>query len=239
MIRVHEANTAWWGQPVGIITDAAWFDQDEAAQQKALAPYAWVEFKAPLVSAPPALELCRAGFALTDMQMNFRISLSNLESSPSLAAYQCRAATDEAFIIRQEDVRTFEHERYLQIPGVSHDMLNRRYVNWANEIISRHPESCLRLTYQGQVQGWFLSEPEGSSINLVLAMLSANASVSGQHLYHRALLDYAQRGIRMGKAAFSARNTSVLNIYSQLGAKFTSPTGCWLWVRVASQSGIR
>jgi hypothetical protein len=234
MIRTHESNTSWWSQPVAIITDSAWFDQDEAARQESLAPYAWAEFKAPLVTAPSALGLCRAGFALTDVQMNFRIGLGSIADSPSLAAYKCRDAVEEPFVIGADDARTFEHERFLQIPGMTHEMLSRRYVNWANDVIAKHPEWCLRLTHQGQTQGWFLSESNGSSVHLVLAMLSATATVSGQHLYHRALREYARRGATIGHAAFSVRNTPVLNIYSQLGAKFTPPTGSWLWVRPTS-----
>ena len=234
MIRTHDSNTAWWGQSVAIVTDAAWFQQDTAVREQSLAPYAWAEFSAPLATAPTALELCRAGFALTDVQMNFRIGLGHIANSPSLATYECCTARDAPFVIGLEDMRTFEHERFLQIPGMTHERLNIRYVNWANDIIAKHPEWCLRLTQQGQTQGWFLSESKGSSVHLVLAMLSANATVSGQLLYHRALREYAARGASLGHAAFSVRNTPVLNIYAQLGAKFTQPTGCWLWVRVAS-----
>lgn len=234
MIHTHESNSAWWGQPVGIITDAAWFDLDVATREKSLSSYAWVEFKADINAAPPERKINQAGFMCSDVQMNFRIGLNHLSETPSLDAYQCHSAADEAFVIKEGDIRSFEHERYLQIPGVTHEMLNRRYVTWANEILKRSPETCVRLMYEGQTQGWFLSEPEGSSIGLVLAMLSENAAVSGQHLYHRALLHYAQIGFIMGKAAFSVRNTSVLNIYSQLGARFTSPTGCWLRVRTST-----
>lgn len=233
MIRLHESNTAWLGRPAGIVTDGAWFELDSAVREAALAPYSWVEFKAPMHSAPPALLLFRAGFLLADVQMNFRIRLAELSGSPSLDEYDCRSAADEPFTVEPGEARAFEHERFLALPGVTPAQLDFRYVAWARELITRHPEWSLRLTRRGRTQGWFLSEPCGAGVHLVLAMLSAEATISGQHLYHRSLLEYARRGASLGHAAFSAGNSAVLNIYSQLGARFTAPTGCWLWVRPA------
>jgi hypothetical protein len=230
MIKKHDLNSAWWGKPVAIITDVAWFDQPSRSQQESLACYAWAEFKAPLVTAPPARHFLRAGFALTDTQVNFRIRLGSIKDSPSLSAYECRSAVDQPFSVDPENMRPFAHERFSQIPGVTEALLTSRYGKWSNEILARHPEWCLQLTHQGRVQGWFLSEPDGPNLHLVLAILSADAEVSGQHLYHRALVEYAKRGASIGHAAFSVTNTSVLNIYAQLGARFLPPTGCWIWI---------
>ena len=229
MIRAHEANTAWWGRPVAIITDPAWFDLDDAARRATLESYAWAEFKAPLGSAPPAPRLARAGFLLSDVQVNFRLSLGDVPDSPSLAGFTCRSAAECSFDIGPNDLRAFEHERFLQLPGVTAGCLSRRYAGWAGDLLTRHPEWCLRLELQGETQGWFLSEPGGPGLHLTLAMLSSRATVSGHHLYHRALREYAERGASVGYAAFSVRNTAVLNTYSRLGARFLAPDGCWLW----------
>ncbi len=229
MIKTHEANTAWWGSPVGLVTDAAWFDLSESERTQSLKPYAWAEFKAPLNSAPRAIDLCRAGFAWTDIQINFRISLTNVPDSPSLAQYDCISAAEQPFKLCAGDIRTFEHERFLQLPGVTSEMLNARYMKWANALIAANPQTCMRLLLNGKTQGWFLSERNGGSVGLTLAMLAANAVASGQHLYQRAIREYAKSDGKVGQAAFSVRNTPVLNIYANLGAKFTAPTGVWMW----------
>jgi hypothetical protein len=231
MIKTHEANSAWWGEPVGLITDAAFFDLDAAAQREALDRFAFVEFKSPLESAPSTLLAARAGFTMIDVQINFRIALKQVPPSASLAGYECRSASEEPFRIEHGDVRAFEHERFLRIPGITHEKLNARYVNWANEIIARNPDWCLRLSHEGRGQGWFLSEPTDSTLCLTLAMLADGAMVSGQHLYQCAMNEYATRGAGIGHASFSVRNTPVLNIYARLGAKFTPATGVWLWLK--------
>jgi hypothetical protein len=61
-------------------------------------------------------------------------------------------------------------------------------------------------------------------------MLAKDAVVSGMLLYHKACLEFAQRGHRLGEASFSVTNTAVHNIYAMLGARFLAPVGQWLWI---------
>ena len=41
MIRLHEFNTKWWGQPAGIIDDAGFFSLPAPARRQALEPFQW------------------------------------------------------------------------------------------------------------------------------------------------------------------------------------------------------
>jgi hypothetical protein len=229
MIRENSHNTAWWGKPVAVVEDAAFFALAPAARQVALQAYAWAEFKSPLVSAPPFLQLAEAGFTLVDMQIGFRLMLGAVPDSPSLADLVCQFADQTHFEVGSGEMRSFEHERFLQIPGASEERLAQRYVRWSNQLVREHPEWCLRVLYQGRVQGWFLASLTNQGLHLALAMLSKTAQVSGLHLYQKAIRAYATKGARIGFASFSVRNTAVLNIYSQLGARFTSAEGVWLW----------
>jgi hypothetical protein len=235
MIRVHEANSRWWGSPVGIVTDPAFFDLESPQREALLDPYSWVEFKAALPIAPAAMLLQRAGFAWTDVQIDFRIALQAIPHSPSLEQYECLSAAEEPFTVTARDVRSFQHERFLQLPGASRELLDARYAAWANELVSRDPAWCLRVSLGGRTQGWFLAEPKGSTLALTLAMLAADATASGHHVYQRCLRDFARRGGTVGIAAFSIRNTPVLNIYASLAARFTTTTGVWIWVAQRSE----
>ena len=58
-------------------------------------------------------------------------------------------------------------------------------------------------------------------------MLHTDAKITGMHLYHKALLAYAERGHRLGGAGFSVYNTLVHNIYANLGARFLSTEDFW------------
>jgi hypothetical protein len=229
MIREHSHNTAWWGKPVATVDDAAFFALAPAAREAALQPYAWAEFKAPLASAPPFLHLADSGFTLVDVQMGFRLMLEAIPDSPSLANLACEFADQAHFEIETDEPRDFEHERFLQIPGVDRKRLAQRYARWSNQLVSEHPGWCLRVLFQRKVQGWFLACMTDRGLYLALAMLSRAAEVSGLHLYQKAVRAYAAKGARLGFASFSVSNTAVLNIYSQLGARFTPAEGIWLW----------
>ncbi len=231
MIKENSYNTAWWGEPVGTIDDPSFFLGDCAETRAALDPFSWVEFKAPLAAAPSSFLLHKHGFALVDVQLPFRLGLKTLPVSASVAALTCPSAREESFVIEPKAVRSFEHERFQQLPGCTIEKLNERYARWANQLASEQPDWCLCVRHQGQAQGWFLSRRTEKGLWLILAMLAADAVVSGAHVYQKALQTYADLGVAVGYAAFSVRNTPVLNVYSQLGAKFLPPEGQWLWVR--------
>ena len=75
-----------------------------------------------------------------------------------------------------------------------------------------------------------LSQATPSGLDLTLAVSSRNAKVSGLLLYQACLSAYERAGHRIGFASFSIRNSPVHNIYANLGARFTSSMGIWLWV---------
>jgi hypothetical protein len=230
MIREHVHNSAWWGQPVAMVEDAAFFALAPDAQQTALKPFVWAEFKSPLSAAPPLPKLAASGFILVDAQLGFRLRLDAVPDSPSLAGLDCQFADQTFFEIGLAETRSFEHERFLQIPGATPERLAQRYVRWSHQLVREHPEWCVCVKDQGQVQGWFLATATERGLYLALAMLNRSAQVSGLHLYQKAIRAYAARGAHLGFASFSVRNTAVLNIYSQLGARFTPSEGVWLWL---------
>jgi hypothetical protein len=233
MIRPHEVNTRWWGAPAGILDDAAFFVLPEGERARILAPYRWVEFKAGLAAAPPPSAIVHAGFFLADVQITFRIALKPTnEATGGGCGEQLTVCFADApgFRYRDEDLAPFTHERYIHLPGHTPERLNARYADWGRQLIREHPETCLAVLSQGEVQGWFLSQPAVGGLNLTLAAAHRNARVSGFLLYERSLAAYAAQNHRIGFASFSATNTAVHNIYAKLGARFTQPVGIWLWL---------
>jgi hypothetical protein len=228
MIRRHEANSAWWGSPVGILLDPSFFAASTTEQSVWCEPFAWIEFRSPLRAAPPSNTLARAGFQWIDAQIEFRISINAVASTPSLDDLEVVFGDEAPFIAPFSQSASFGFERYLELPGVDAPFLDRRFQVWAAALAAANPAWSLEVRQGGQPQGWFLSEPSGGTTKLTLAMLTRDATITGMHLYHRALCAYALRGARVGTAGFSVRNTAVHNVYAKLGARFTEPVGCWV-----------
>ncbi len=231
IIHEHAFNASWWGQPVGIIDDGAFFDYPADEKRKALEQYAWVEYKTIADDVHQSLKLCRNGFFHGDTRIDFRIALDRIPKSPSLDAFEVFSASERPFAIEMGHFRSFEHERFYEIPGVTKELVDKRYAIWACQLISKHPDWCVQVFSQGKLQGWFISQPAGIGLNLVLAMLHRDAHISGMYLYQKACLHYAAKGSRLGWANFSVYHTNTHNIYSELGARFLPPIDWWLWVR--------
>jgi hypothetical protein len=230
MIHLNEINTRWWGAPVGIVDDAAFFTLPESEREQALAPYQWVEFKSAFASALPLSAMARAGFFLADTQIAFRVALGKSGGTSCGEELTVHFADEPGFAYSEEDLAFFEHERYIHLPGQTPDRLNARYANWGRQLIREHPSTCLAVLSGGAVQGWFLSQPAAAGLNLMLAVAHRRARVSGFLLYEKSLAAYGVKGHRIGFASFSVMNTAVLNIYAKLGARFTPPSGNWLWI---------
>ncbi len=232
MIKTHEFNTDWWGSPVGIVTDRAFFDLPADERATLLAPYEWVEFKAPLEdSGIDFLSLQRAGFFLADTQIPYRLKLTGMDSPPSLSNLDVEFADEMPFSVSAEELMPFDHERYYRLPGATREKVTERYATWSRQQIERHPSTCLRVLYKGKVQGWYLGDDSaGNGLNLTLAMLCREPEISGLLLFLRGYHAFAGRGHRMGWASFSVANTPVHNMYVAFGARILPAVGCWLWV---------
>jgi len=227
MIGEHEFNTKWWGSPVGIVKEASFFELPAPLQRELLAPFAWVEFTAPLTGDLPLWEIRRSGFVQVDTQIPFRLRLKDIESISSHKVLQAHTAADKEFEIRAENFTDFKYERFLWL-GIDRKRLNKRYEIWGHNLMASAPETCLQITHENRVQGWYLSRSVGDKIELTLAMLHKDAEISGVQLYRKAFLTYAEMGFRLGGASFSIANTAVHNIYARLGARFSRPVGCWM-----------
>ena len=236
MIREHEFNTLWWGSPVGTIDDPTFFDLEPNAQDEACESYAWVEYSEQLEAAPDPERIGHAGFYWADTQVRFRINLRNIDSTPSIEKLSAASAEEAPFEVSRDELKSFVHERFRYLPGITTERLNSRYALWSNLLIADHPAWCLQVSDGSDVQGWFLAQADpGKPLNLTLAMLKSDAHISGHLLYQKAMLEFAARGARIGDAAFSVSNTAVMNIYSSLGARFLHPRGHWL--RWSDRSG--
>lgn len=229
VIERHDFNSRWWGEPVGVCRSESFFDLPQAEQQQQLAPYEWVEYKSVFSNSAECHKPLRSGFYLAGVQIGFRIRLNDSPQLPETPGLEVRFADDEPFRVQADQMRSFQNERFLSLPGVTVEKLNQRYEMWGNLLAEANPASCVRLTMNSQVQGWFFTQPAKSGLDLTLAMLHRDAVIDGAALYASSFRAFAARGARLGFASFSAANTPVHNILALLGARFTGPTANWMW----------
>ena len=126
MIREHDFNTRWWGNPVGIVDDPAFFALGHEERAALLNPFDWVEFKAGLGPGAPLDPACRAGFFQVDTQLPFSINLKALDATPSTESMEIAFAADEPFDVTADDLASFTHERFRFIPGCGEERINQR-----------------------------------------------------------------------------------------------------------------
>jgi len=228
VIRQHDFNAVWWGAPVGIVSDSdALLAASPQEVRAACAPFKWVELRFVADAVVDNVALLERGFFAVDTQIRFRVGLRRLRTTPSLEHLQVRFAHEDPFTVEGPDILPFGSERYSALPGATDEKMRERYVMWSQLLLRESPEQCLQVHIDGAVQGHFLSRSNEGRLNLTLAMLHPEATVSGMLLFHKALLAYAERGQRVGHASFRATNTAVLNIYSSLGARFLTPELFW------------
>lgn len=224
MIAQHAFNTTWWNGPVGIVANPLVLQRAAVADVAAAAErFEWVELRGLADSGLDPAALLARGFFAADSQVRFRIGLRPLQPTPSLARLEVRFADEQPFVVGAQDIMSFGSERFSALPGVDEARIRERYALWSDLLIAECPQRCLQVLLGGQVQGYFLARQGAMGLNLTLAVLNPAASVTGLHLYHKALLAYAGRGERVGHASFSVTNTAVLNIYTSLGARFLTP----------------
>ncbi len=229
MIGLHQFNTDWWGNPVGILRDPGFFRLPHDEQRRQLTDFAWVEFRAPMEEDLPVRAIHEGGFFLADTQIEFRIGLNTVAHKCD-SGVEIRSAEEPGWSLDSEDWAEFGYERFQFLAGCSPQPLRDRYRRWAENMASQHPALSLRIVFEGRTEAWFLAEPmSGDSINLALCVQRRGSRISGMLAYTSALARYREMGFRVGRASFSVRNTAVHNIYANLGARFVRPTAIWLW----------
>ena len=83
----------------------------------------------------------------------------------------------------------------------------------------------------GRVAGFFHVTIEGNVSDLRLAAVSAEskATMLGVELYSAVLQELRRQSVRRVATSISALNTNIVNLYSMLGFRFSSPGLIYHW----------
>jgi len=231
VVRRHDFNCEWWGGEVGIVDIEKFAVADDSEVLSELVRFEWVEARSGGGVPIDLGRLCSLGFFQVDTHVRFRIRLSSIEMTTSLLELEVRSADEESFDVEANQILDFASDRFSRLPGCTPEKARERYALWSRGLIEAQPEHALRILKDGEVQGYYLGRMTETGFDLTLAMLTVESRITGMHLYQRALLEFGERGIKIGGASFSVHNGPVLNIYSELGARFTSTEMFWFRMR--------
>jgi len=229
MIKVHEFNTQWSGQRVGIITDYGFFSLPFRERKELLKSFSWVECVGLSSQLPVRERLSHCGFYHADSQVQFRLGLRKVPQTCTGKQLRFLSFAERRFELSSSQMMTFRHERFYSIPGQDETLVAQRYAIWAHRLMNEYPETCIAGYLHDTLQGWFLSHPMNSVLDLTLAVLKCDAVISGLDFYSGATAYYCSQGYRIGRAGFSLRNTAVHNIFASIGARFTEPREVWFY----------
>jgi hypothetical protein len=87
------------------------------------------------------------------------------------------------------------------------------------------------LEHQGEVKGFYHVSVEGEAADLRLAAIAPElqGTLFGLDLYTSMMTILKDLGVRRVVTSISAANTSVMNVYSMLGFRFSDPELMFHW----------
>jgi ribosomal protein S18 acetylase RimI-like enzyme len=138
--------------------------------------------------------------------------------------------------------QAFDHGRYHADPRFSGELADRRYRQWAiNALAGSHPDEHLYVMGEpGNVQGFYHVALDESVADLRLAAVAPElqGTMLGFDLYLAVLDTLKELGVRRVVSTVSGTNTSVINVYSMLGFRFSEPEIIYHWHVPRSQAEV-
>ena len=184
--------------------------------------------------------LPRAGFEFVDLSLQVSVPLASAKLPPLRTPVRPALPQDHAAIetIASE---SFSHGRYHADPRFPKLLADRRYSQWVRNALHNPSEfdRIYVLELGGRVEGFHHVVVDGELSDLRLAAVAANlkGTMLGVELYSATLHELRRQNVRRAVGSISATNHSVVNLFSILGFRFSSPEIVYHWH--ASGWGLR
>lgn len=110
---------------------------------------------------------------------------------------------------------------------------HKRYQYWVRNALSESRQQVYRVEFDGQIVGFFVVEPrcDGSVYWHLNAISPAwQGKGLGKKAWSKMISIHRQAGVRRIETTISAHNAPVLNIYSSLGFRFSTPLMTFHWL---------
>lgn len=176
--------------------------------------------------------LPQVGFEFVDLSLQVSLSLSSAKLPPVRSQLRPALPEDQA-AIEAIAAESFSHGRYHSDPRFPRHLANRRYSQWVRNTLSNPSEvdRMYVLEQAGRVAGFYHVTIERDISDLRLAAVAADSigTMLGVELYSATLHELRHQNVRRVVASISAVNHNVVNLFSMLGFRFSSPEIIYHW----------
>lgn len=129
-------------------------------------------------------------------------------------------------VIKDIALDSFGYERFHSDPRLSTDKANLRYSNWVESSFTSSSQNLLKLVECDQIVGFFIFETlQGAEVYWHLTAISPRNQGRGlgQRGWKSVIEYHRQNGASKVSTTIAAMNVPVLNLYSKLNFKFSTP----------------
>ena len=176
--------------------------------------------------------LTQAGFEFVDLALQVTLSLSGAKL-PSVRSQLRPALPKDYARIETIAATSFAHGRYHADPRFPQELADRRYLQWVRNTLQNpgKADHVYVLEQDGGVAGFYHVTIENDISDLRLAALASDlkGTMLGVELYSAMLQELRRKNVRKVVTSISALNYNIVNLYSMLGFRFSSPEITYHW----------
>jgi hypothetical protein len=176
--------------------------------------------------------LPQAGFEFVDVSLQVTLNLSSAKLPP-VRSHLRLALPEDHPAIEVIAAGSFSHGRYHADPRFPKHLADRRYFHWVHNVLSNPSDGdrMYVLELGGRVGGFHHVVIEGDKCDMRLAAVAEDlkGTMLGAELYAAPLHELRSQNVRRVVSSLSATNHNVINLFSMLGFRFSSPEIIYHW----------
>jgi hypothetical protein len=176
--------------------------------------------------------LPQVGFQFVDLGLQVTLALASAKL-PAVRTELRRARLEDHETIEAIAAKSFSHGRYHADPRFPKQLADRRYQRWVRNALTAPGEvdRMYVLEQDGKVAGFYHVTLEGDVSDLRLAAVAPESKTTmvGVELYAAMLHELRREKVRRVVTSISAMNLNVVNLFSMLGFRFSSPEIIYHW----------
>lgn len=196
---------------------------------------ALVSCRLPHNSIRESMILEHAGFNFIEMVLHPFIDLLSLEKFSVDKTIKIKeVGSSELEELSQIAEVAFEDDRFTMDPRIPSGIGGKRYKNWVLSCDNHPTQRAQKFSQEDKTLGFFIIEEDDQLKKAYWHLTAISPEFQGlgfgTRCWQSMLEVHRQRGMKEVSTTISARNSSVLNLYSKLNFRFRPPHSTFHWV---------